>query len=416
LDHDSVDAASPADETGETHHASSNVTGALALSALTAVAAVAVGTLGSSSASTDVRTLGSSNISGPAPPGQGSATASLCADAALRRSQKAAPLDIEESRHASQPPTTASSDTIVDEVKDCFGAQSRDRLRQQLEQSRARMHAKGASGSNAGISNAADSSDVLAEASVISASLASASSTQEAQNIASSTLGPAVSDDIRRTLAWVRTLTFPKNIWLPSEHLQTYVTNHFCHPQYRANKYLHALECGGGGDCLFYSFAGALGRMVFEDDLAAKHILRRLPLHFSRKGNPRSCENYAGCPPTLSLLGRQKCSWITSYVHVWMRSWEVLKMSGTHNKSWHQLVSNVSSVVKVSWPLAWSLTEMLLSASRTLMLVQEAEIVAKRSFFLKAARRICARYVRRSKSSSVDLGIATGAHSLMLRV
>jgi len=175
LDHDSADAAAPAGETGETHHASSNVTGALALSALTAVAAaVAVGTLGSSSGSLGVGTLGSSKISGPVPPGPGSATASLCADAALRRSQKAAPLDMEESGHASQPPTTASPDTIVDEVKDCFGAQSRDRLRQQLEQSRARMPAKGASGSTAGISNAADSSDVLAEASVISvASLAS---------------------------------------------------------------------------------------------------------------------------------------------------------------------------------------------------------------------------------------------------
>jgi len=78
-EHGSAYAAARAGETGEICRASSNVTGALALSALTVVAAVAVGTLSSSS------------LSGALDPEQRCATASLCADAALRRSERATP-------------------------------------------------------------------------------------------------------------------------------------------------------------------------------------------------------------------------------------------------------------------------------------------------------------------------------------
>ena len=41
--------------------------------------------------------------------------------------------------------------------------------------------------------------------------------------------------------------------------------------------YVRALEAGGGGDCLFHSFAAALELMVRSNTPAAQHVLARLP-------------------------------------------------------------------------------------------------------------------------------------------
>jgi len=75
-------------------------------------------------------------------------------------------------------------------VKECFGAQSRDRLRQQFEQSLV-LHAREASGRNAGISDSAGSCFIPAVASMDSAEQATWCDTQVVQSIQSSSSSSA---------------------------------------------------------------------------------------------------------------------------------------------------------------------------------------------------------------------------------
>ena len=42
---------------------------------------------------------------------------------------------------------------------------------------------------------------------------------------------------------------------------------------------IRALEAGGGGDCLYHSFAAALEQMLRRDHDAARHVLQKIPLN-----------------------------------------------------------------------------------------------------------------------------------------
>ena len=61
--------------------------------------------------------------------------------------------------------------------------------------------------------------------------------------------------------------------------LQTYVA-----PKLSDQCRIRSRELGGGGDCLFHSFAGALGRMLLGSSSSAAHVFKRIPPNVWRDG------------------------------------------------------------------------------------------------------------------------------------
>ena len=62
-----------------------------------------------------------------------------------------------------------------------------------------------------------------------------------------------------------------------SEQLSTFVMRH-CSDDENTPCAVYALEAGGGGDCLFHSFAAALEQMILYDTNAKDHVYRKLPM------------------------------------------------------------------------------------------------------------------------------------------
>jgi len=68
-----------------------------------------------------------------------------------------------------------------------------------------------------------------------------------------------------------------------SPRLQAFAAAHLSpSPERRCD--LRAVEAGGGGDCLFHSFAAALEQMLLHDQSAAEHVLAKVPLEVLRGG------------------------------------------------------------------------------------------------------------------------------------
>ena len=84
--------------------------------------------------------------------------------------------------------------------------------------------------------------------------------------------------EIHGGLSWLRARSDRTHHRPVSDKLQTYVARKFAVHAPLQEPYIRAVECGAGGDCLFYSIAVALGRMVQAGGLPARHILCQEPL------------------------------------------------------------------------------------------------------------------------------------------
>ena len=149
-----------------------------------------------------------------------------------------------------------------------FGAASASSLRAALRQSQDRM------------ATSKPPNDGIAAQSVSSSSDPSASSSSAAMPPSSAdTMGVASSSAEAHARKPGQHLAHSPSLCIRgvSARLSEFVKKSFSVSAHRPCV-IRALEAGGGGDCLFHSFAAALEQMLQLDPSAAKHVLNKIPM------------------------------------------------------------------------------------------------------------------------------------------